>query len=68
MNLFSENHFFFFFNWTFRTEILECHGDLDFLAKLHCVRQACEVRSDLTFKLHVPAVEVMEMTWKKLQM
>lgn len=26
-----------------RTEILECLGDLDFLAKLHCVRQACEV-------------------------
>uniref|UniRef100_A0A3B3CQL1 Mitoguardin 1 n=1 Tax=Oryzias melastigma TaxID=30732 RepID=A0A3B3CQL1_ORYME len=26
-----------------RTEILECHGDLDFLAKLHCVRQACEL-------------------------
>ncbi|XP_047224938.1 mitoguardin 1 [Girardinichthys multiradiatus] len=26
-----------------RTEILECVGDLDFLAKLHCVRQACEL-------------------------
>uniref|UniRef100_A0A3B5MZD4 Mitoguardin 1 n=1 Tax=Xiphophorus couchianus TaxID=32473 RepID=A0A3B5MZD4_9TELE len=26
-----------------RTEILECLGDLDFLAKLHCVRQACEL-------------------------
>ncbi|XP_072220677.1 mitoguardin 1 [Leuresthes tenuis] len=26
-----------------RTEILECLGDLDFLAKLHCVRQACQL-------------------------
>lgn len=26
-----------------RTEMLECLGDLDFLAKLHCVRQACEL-------------------------
>ncbi|XP_033837943.1 mitoguardin 1 isoform X1 [Periophthalmus magnuspinnatus] len=26
-----------------RTEMLDCHGDLDFLAKLHCVRQACEL-------------------------
>ncbi|MBN3313291.1 MIGA1 protein, partial [Atractosteus spatula] len=26
-----------------RTEMLECLGDTDFLAKLHCVRQACEV-------------------------
>ncbi|XP_051266973.1 mitoguardin 1 [Dicentrarchus labrax] len=26
-----------------RTELLECHGDLDFLAKLHCVRQACQL-------------------------
>lgn len=26
-----------------RTEILECLGDVDFLAKLHCVRQACEL-------------------------
>ncbi|KAL4608277.1 mitoguardin-1 [Arapaima gigas] len=26
-----------------RTEILECLGDTDFLAKLHCVRQACQV-------------------------
>ncbi|XP_048844613.1 mitoguardin 1 [Brienomyrus brachyistius] len=26
-----------------RTEILECLGDIDFLAKLHCVRQACQV-------------------------
>uniref|UniRef100_A0A8C7ZNS4 Mitoguardin 1 n=1 Tax=Oryzias sinensis TaxID=183150 RepID=A0A8C7ZNS4_9TELE len=26
-----------------RTEVLACHGDLDFLAKLHCVRQACEL-------------------------
>uniref|UniRef100_A0A3P9K9Z3 Mitoguardin 1 n=1 Tax=Oryzias latipes TaxID=8090 RepID=A0A3P9K9Z3_ORYLA len=26
-----------------RTEVLGCHGDLDFLAKLHCVRQACEL-------------------------
>ncbi|MEQ2262921.1 Mitoguardin 1 [Xenotaenia resolanae] len=26
-----------------RTEILECVGDLDFLAKLHCVRRACEL-------------------------
>ncbi|XP_038147863.1 mitoguardin 1 isoform X1 [Cyprinodon tularosa] len=36
-----------------RTEILECLGDLDFLAKLHCVRQACELilsdRSTRTF-------------------
>uniref|UniRef100_A0A1A8I1C6 Family with sequence similarity 73, member A n=1 Tax=Nothobranchius kuhntae TaxID=321403 RepID=A0A1A8I1C6_NOTKU len=26
-----------------RTEILECRGDLDYLAKLHCVRQACQL-------------------------
>uniref|UniRef100_A0A671N135 Mitoguardin-1-like n=1 Tax=Sinocyclocheilus anshuiensis TaxID=1608454 RepID=A0A671N135_9TELE len=26
-----------------RTEVLECLGDTDFLAKLHCVRQACQV-------------------------
>ena len=26
-----------------RTELLECLGDTDFLAKLHCVRQACQV-------------------------
>ncbi|XP_047446354.1 mitoguardin 1 [Mugil cephalus] len=26
-----------------RTETLECLGDLDFLAKLHCVRQACQL-------------------------
>lgn len=26
-----------------RTEWLECHGDSDFLAKLHCVREACQV-------------------------
>ncbi|XP_012670815.1 mitoguardin 1 [Clupea harengus] len=25
-----------------RTELLECLGDTDFLAKLHCVRQACQ--------------------------
>ncbi|KAE8290704.1 Mitoguardin 1 [Larimichthys crocea] len=26
-----------------RTEMLECFGDVDFLAKLHCVRQACQL-------------------------
>ncbi|XP_034039275.1 mitoguardin 1 [Thalassophryne amazonica] len=26
-----------------RTEKLECLGDVDFLAKLHCVRQACQL-------------------------
>lgn len=26
-----------------RTEMLECVGDADFLAKLHCVRQACQL-------------------------
>ncbi|KAI9544357.1 Mitoguardin 1 [Dissostichus eleginoides] len=26
-----------------RTEMLGCHGDIDFLAKLHCVRQACQL-------------------------
>ncbi|XP_072227951.1 mitoguardin 2 isoform X2 [Leuresthes tenuis] len=26
-----------------RTEVLECYGDQDFLAKLHCVRQAFQV-------------------------
>ncbi|XP_074508108.1 mitoguardin 1 [Sebastes fasciatus] len=26
-----------------RTEMLECLGDIDFLAKLHCVRQACQL-------------------------
>lgn len=26
-----------------RTEMLDCLGDVDFLAKLHCVRQACEL-------------------------
>ncbi|XP_029380797.1 mitoguardin 1 [Echeneis naucrates] len=26
-----------------RTEMLGCFGDLDFLAKLHCVRQACQL-------------------------
>lgn len=28
---------------TLRTELLECFGDQDFLAKLHCVRQAFQV-------------------------
>ncbi|XP_037547697.1 mitoguardin 2 [Nematolebias whitei] len=28
---------------TLRTELLECYNDQDFLAKLHCVRQAFEV-------------------------
>ncbi|KAJ8286558.1 hypothetical protein GJAV_G00040560 [Gymnothorax javanicus] len=28
---------------SFRTELLECYGDEDFLAKLHCVRQAFQV-------------------------
>ncbi|XP_072344959.1 mitoguardin 2 isoform X1 [Scyliorhinus torazame] len=28
---------------SFRTELLECYSDEDFLAKLHCVRQAFEV-------------------------
>lgn len=31
-----------------RTELLECYGDQDFLAKLHCVRQAFQVG------LHLP--------------
>uniref|UniRef100_A0A8C5CAC4 Mitoguardin 1 n=1 Tax=Gadus morhua TaxID=8049 RepID=A0A8C5CAC4_GADMO len=32
-----------------RTELLECLGDTDFLAKLHCVRQACQlILSDRT--------------------
>lgn len=31
-----------FFVFT-RTELLECYGDQDFLAKLHCVRQAFQV-------------------------
>lgn len=31
-----------------RTEWLECHGDSDFLAKLHCVREACQVRPGVT--------------------
>nr|XP_057917425.1 mitoguardin 1 [Doryrhamphus excisus] len=26
-----------------RTEMLDCLGDIDFLAKLHCVRQACQL-------------------------
>uniref|UniRef100_A0A8C9WZC7 Mitoguardin 1 n=1 Tax=Sander lucioperca TaxID=283035 RepID=A0A8C9WZC7_SANLU len=26
-----------------RTEMLDCFGDIDFLAKLHCVRQACQL-------------------------
>ncbi|KAM6919326.1 mitoguardin 1 [Xenentodon cancila] len=26
-----------------RTELLECRSDMDFLAKLHCVRQACQL-------------------------
>ncbi|KAM8838375.1 mitoguardin 1 isoform 2-T3 [Synchiropus picturatus] len=26
-----------------RTEMLDCYGDVDFLAKLHCVRQACQL-------------------------
>ncbi|XP_041698891.2 mitoguardin 1 [Coregonus clupeaformis] len=26
-----------------RTELLQCLGDTDFLAKLHCVRQACQL-------------------------
>ncbi|XP_036940643.1 mitoguardin 1 [Acanthopagrus latus] len=26
-----------------RTEMLDCFGDVDFLAKLHCVRQACQL-------------------------
>ncbi|XP_066537225.1 mitoguardin 1 [Hoplias malabaricus] len=26
-----------------RTEMLECLGDTDFLAKLHCIRQACQI-------------------------
>lgn len=28
---------------TLRTDLLECYGDQDFLAKLHCVRQAFQV-------------------------
>ncbi|XP_078406310.1 mitoguardin 2 isoform X1 [Cetorhinus maximus] len=28
---------------SFRTELLECYSDEDFLAKLHCVRQAFEI-------------------------
>ncbi|XP_051892940.1 mitoguardin 2 isoform X2 [Pristis pectinata] len=28
---------------SFRTELLECYNDEDFLAKLHCVRQAFEI-------------------------
>lgn len=24
--------------------MLDCFGDVDFLAKLHCVRQACQVQ------------------------
>ncbi|XP_032905031.1 mitoguardin 2 isoform X2 [Amblyraja radiata] len=28
---------------SFRTEVLECYNDEDFLAKLHCVRQAFEI-------------------------
>uniref|UniRef100_A0A3B4TXG3 Mitoguardin 2 n=1 Tax=Seriola dumerili TaxID=41447 RepID=A0A3B4TXG3_SERDU len=31
------------FNYTLETELLECYGDQDFLAKLHCVRQAFQV-------------------------
>lgn len=35
-----------------RTEMLECRGDIDFLAKLHCVRQACElILSDRTTRM-----------------
>ncbi|XP_067385420.1 mitoguardin 1 isoform X2 [Channa argus] len=35
-----------------RTEMLECLGDLDFLAKLHCVRQACQlILSERTTRL-----------------
>lgn len=44
------------FSIIFRTEILECLGDLDFLAKLHCVRQACEVQSNfiiITSQFHL---------------
>lgn len=38
----------------FRTEMLECLGDLDFLAKLHCVRQACEVTEVLYYHENIP--------------
>lgn len=31
-------------SFLYRTELLECLGDSDFLAKLHCVRQAFQVR------------------------
>lgn len=32
------------FPFPFRTELLGCYSDQDFLAKLHCVRQAFQVR------------------------
>lgn len=38
----------------YRTELLECYGDQDFLAKLHCVRQAFQVStlSHMTTQTH----------------
>lgn len=40
----SELEFTQFFPFPSRTELLGCYSDEDFLAKLHCVRQAFQVR------------------------
>lgn len=32
------------FSVLYRTEMFECLGDSDFLAKLHCIRQAFQVK------------------------
>lgn len=40
----SKNNIFLWIFHVLRTEWFECHGDVDFLAKLHCVREACQVQ------------------------
>lgn len=40
----SKNNIFLWIFHFLRTEWFECHGDVDFLAKLHCVREACQVQ------------------------
>lgn len=47
------------FSVLYRTEMFECLGDSDFLAKLHCIRQAFQVNSkesDLSVCLVKPKV------------
>ncbi|MEQ2203482.1 hypothetical protein XENOCAPTIV_030801, partial [Xenoophorus captivus] len=46
----------------------ECVGDLDFLAKLHCVRQACEVQSNLILHLIVSSAAVLSIGCRNIDL